>query len=73
MTFVAQFNYKADILMEKLAKSADGKTMVNLFKEINHTTLDAIAQVCNLICNQPRLPLEIAIARYFSPYYLKSK
>jgi hypothetical protein len=45
MTFVKQFNNKADILMEKLSKSADGKTLVDLFKEINHTTLDAIAQV----------------------------
>lgn len=45
MTFVKQFNNKADILMEKLSKSADGKTLVDLFKEINHTTLDAIAQI----------------------------
>ena len=45
MTFVSQFNYKADILMYKLSRSADGKTIVHLFKEINHAALDAIAQV----------------------------
>jgi hypothetical protein len=45
MNFVGQFNSKADILMEKLSKSADGKTPVNLFNEINRATLDAIALV----------------------------
>jgi hypothetical protein len=45
MTFVNQFNSKADILMEKLRKYADGKTQVELLKEFNKATLDAIAQV----------------------------
>ena len=45
MTFVNQFNTKADMLMDRLRTLADGKTIVNLFTEINHATLDAIAQV----------------------------
>lgn len=45
MTFVNQFNTISDVLMEKLTKSADGKTTVNLFNEINQATLDAIALV----------------------------
>ena len=45
MTFVNQFNTKADILMERLKYLADGKTVVDLFSEFNHVTLDAIAQV----------------------------
>ena len=45
MTFVDQFNTKADSLMERLRSFADGKTVVNLFKEFNHATLDDIAQV----------------------------
>jgi hypothetical protein len=45
MTFVNQFNTKADLLMERLMTLADGKRVVNLFTEINHATLDAIAQV----------------------------
>ena len=45
MTFVSQFNYKADLLMDKLSRSADGKTIVHLFKEINHAALDIIASI----------------------------
>ena len=45
MNFVSQFNVKADILMDKLLRMADGKTLVNLFHEINRATLDAIALV----------------------------
>ena len=45
MNFVSQFNNKADILMDKLMKLADGVTPVNLFHEINRATLDAIALV----------------------------
>ena len=45
MTFVGQFNLKADMLMERLRSFADGKTPVGLAKELNHSTLDAIAQV----------------------------
>lgn len=33
------------MLMERLRSMADGKTMINLLNELNHTTLDAIAQV----------------------------
>lgn len=43
MNFVVRFNSKADILMDKLTKPADGKTQIDLFAEMNHTTLDAIA------------------------------
>lgn len=45
MDFVGQFNSKADILMEKLSKLADGKTAIHLFNEINRATLDAIALI----------------------------
>ena len=31
--------------MERLRSFADNKTVVNLFTEFNHATLDAIAQV----------------------------
>ena len=49
MTFVEQFNSKADILMERLRSMADGKTQILLFKEINHATLDAIALVSSVL------------------------
>ncbi len=42
MTFVDQFNQKADMLMERLRSMADGKTRVNLLAEMNHATLDAV-------------------------------
>ncbi len=45
MTFVGQFNQKADMLMDRLQTLADNKTLVHLFEEFNHATLDAIAQV----------------------------
>ncbi len=45
MTFVNQFNTKADILTEKLRTKADGKTIINLLDEFNRVALDAIAQV----------------------------
>lgn len=45
MTFIDQFNTKSDLLMERLRSFADNKTIVNLHKEINHATLDVIAQV----------------------------
>ena len=51
MTFVNQFNTKADMLMDRLRTLADGNTIVNLFTEINHATLDAIAQV-TIKCNK---------------------
>ena len=44
-TFINDFNSKADILMERLRTFADGKTIVTLFNEINHATLDAIALI----------------------------
>ena len=49
MTFVSQFNTKADILMNRLRNLADGGTLVYLLKEFNHATLDAIAQVTNIM------------------------
>ena len=45
MTFIDQFNSKVDILSERLRTFADGKTIVPLAKEFNHTALDAIAQI----------------------------
>lgn len=33
------------MVMDRLRSFSDGKTLVNLFSEINHATLDAIAQV----------------------------
>lgn len=35
--------------MERLRSLADGKTSIQLFKEINHATLDAIALVCSIM------------------------
>ena len=55
MTFVNQFNEKADMLSQKLRSIADGKTMIQLFHELNQVTLDAIAQVFQL----NKLPLYI--------------
>ena len=45
MTFVDQFNLKADMLMSRLRPFAESNQIVELFKEFNHATLDAIAQV----------------------------
>lgn len=45
MDFVVQFNSKADILMDKLSKLADENKQIDLFDEMNHATLDAIALV----------------------------
>jgi hypothetical protein len=42
MTFVEQFNQKADMLMERFRSMADGKTQINLLTEMNHATLDAV-------------------------------
>ena len=44
LTFIDQFNVKADMLMERLRGLADDKTIVQLLYEFNHATLDAIAQ-----------------------------
>ena len=48
LTFVEMFNSTVDSLLEKFRRLADGKTPVNLFNEINRTTLDAIALVITL-------------------------
>jgi hypothetical protein len=45
MTFIDQFNSKVDILSERLRSFADGKRIVTLANEFNHTALDAIAQI----------------------------
>ena len=45
ITFIDQFNVKADILMERLRTMADGKKIVVLLNELKNTALDAIAQV----------------------------
>ena len=49
MTFVDHFNQVTNTLTEKLRSKADGKTIINLFNELNRTTLDAIALVNNII------------------------
>lgn len=45
MDCLKEFNSKADLLMEKLRKQADGKTLVYLGKEMNYVALDIIASV----------------------------
>ena len=45
MTFMKEFNEKADILVEFLKKKADGKTEIILLDQFNHTALDIIASV----------------------------
>jgi hypothetical protein len=42
MTFVEQFNQKADQLMDRLRTMADGETSIRLFDEFNGATLDAV-------------------------------
>ena len=44
---MSEFNQKGDILIEKLRRYADGKTIIKLFHEINHSALDVIASVNN--------------------------
>lgn len=53
MTFVSHFNQITNTLTEKFRAMADGKTLVNLFNEINRATLDAIALVQALLSFQP--------------------
>ena len=43
-----KFNEKGDVFMEKLRKSADGKTKVCLLDEFNRVALDVIAVVITL-------------------------
>lgn len=45
MTFMGHFNQITNTLTEKFRSMADGKTVVNLFNEVNRATLDAIALV----------------------------
>ena len=45
MTFMKEFNEKADILIEYLKKKANGKTEITLLDKFNHTALDIIASV----------------------------
>ena len=45
MTLMDHFNQITNTLTEKLRSMADGKTVVNLFNEVNRATLDAIALV----------------------------
>jgi hypothetical protein len=40
-----EFNQKGDTLLERIRSLADGKTIVTLFNELNHATLDVIATV----------------------------
>ncbi len=45
MNLIEEFNSKGDILLERIRSLADGKTVVTLFNELNHATLDVIASV----------------------------
>lgn len=47
MDCLKEFNSKADILMEKLRKQADGKTVIQIGREMNYVALDVIASVIN--------------------------
>lgn len=49
MTFMNHFNQITNTLTEKFRSMADGKTVVNLFNEVNRATLDAIALVNKVI------------------------
>lgn len=49
MAFVNQFNSKSDHLMNKLRTKADGKTVITLWDEFNRVSLDAIAQVFDML------------------------
>jgi hypothetical protein len=42
MTFIDQFDQKANMLMNKLRGLATGDIEIDLFTEINHATLDAV-------------------------------
>jgi hypothetical protein len=45
MNSVPEFNHTVDILMEKLRKNANGKTSIELHKELSGVALDVISQV----------------------------
>lgn len=45
MTFMREFNSKADILVSFLRDRADGKTEIKLIDQFNHIALDIIASV----------------------------
>lgn len=56
MSYLSEVNSKSDILLERLRGLADGKTVVKLFDEVNHATLDIIASVC---CNYIKIVIKI--------------
>ena len=43
--FIDEFNVKGDMLLEKLEKKANGKTVISMLDEFNRATLDVIASV----------------------------
>jgi hypothetical protein len=45
ISFIPQFNEKAECLINSLKKRADGQTEIKLFDEFSHVTLDIIASV----------------------------
>ena len=47
---IEEFNLKGDILLERIRSLADGKTVVTMFQELNHATLDVIASVSFHFC-----------------------
>ena len=55
MNLMDSFNESTDILIQKLAKRADGKTTVFMLDELNQVTLDVIAKVkttfCGVVCH----------------------
>ena len=42
---MSEFNQRGDILVERLKSIGDGKTIIQLFNEMNHVALDIIASV----------------------------
>ena len=45
MSLMDQFNFSADVLVERLTKMADGKTEVAMLDEFNRLTLDVVCKV----------------------------
>jgi hypothetical protein len=45
ISFIPQFNEKAECLINSLKKRADGQTEIKRFDEFSHVTLDIIASV----------------------------
>lgn len=72
MNSIGDFNYKADVLMEKLRKKANGKEKVTIFNEFNNLTLDIINHVScpngEIQLFEPILTTCELVGIYFSVY-----